>query len=129
MRLEWILCLLAARQTFLWSDGPETVEAVCDLWVDDAPCGEHSSAGQLFMDADHLDGRIRNSYVTRLSEFVGWDTFLGVIKNVASHFLGQERWEDQLEREAREHFRNFDPNQMAMVPDPKTRIFVVGGGS
>lgn len=117
VRLEWVLCLLAARQTFLWSDGPETVEAVCDLWVDDAPCGEHSSAGQLFMDADHLDGRIRNSYVTRLSEFVGWDTFLGVIKNVASHFLGQERWEDQLEREARELSRDYSACEAAARSD------------
>ena len=112
MRLEWVLCLLAARQTFLWSDGPEIVEAVCDLWVDDSLGAHQHSAGVLF-----FVGRDENSYVTRLSEFMGWETFLGVIKKVASHVLGQERWQDQLEREARELSREFSACEMAARSD------------
>ena len=113
VRLEWFLCLLAARQTFLWSDGPEIAEAVYDLWVDDSLTTNHNSAGQLFITAK--DGT--NSYVTRLSDHMGWDTFLGVIKNVASHFLGQERWEDQLEREARELSRDYSACEAAARSD------------
>ena len=113
VRLEWVLCLLAARQTFLWSDGPEIVEAVCDLWVDDSLGAYGDSAGTLFITAKDD----RNSYVTRLSEFVGWDTFLGVIKKVASHFWGQERWEDQLEREVLELSRDYSACEKAQRSD------------
>ena len=69
------------------------------------------------MDDVRLDGLNRNSYVTRLSEFMSWETFLGVIKKVAPWVWAPNRWEDQLEREVGELSREFSACEMAQRSD------------